>query len=116
MAAAGGCAEPFIEATVELEDTSDREGPYQVWTVIVGVDRSDAIELHYAINGGNQRNAQMRKTDDAGEDPGELYRGAIPGQDSGAVISYSVAVVRDGAVVEVDPPEGEPAFVFSVTP
>lgn len=113
---AGGCADPFIEATTALEDTSDTEGPYVVWTAVVGADRSDVIELRFSVDGGDELTATMRKTDDDGDGPGELYRGAIFGQEPGSTVRYRVAVERGGEVVALDPPEAAAPFVFSVTP
>jgi hypothetical protein len=113
---ATGCADPFIEATTALSDTADPAGPYTVWTSVFGVDRSDSVELRYRVDGGDEVTARMRRTDDPGDDPGELHRGAIPGQPAGSEISYRVAVERGGETVGLDPPESAPPFVFSVTP
>lgn len=110
-----GCADPFIEATTALSDTPDTEGPYQVWAVVVGAGRSDRVELRVDVD-GDETSTQMRRTDDDGDDPGELYRGAIVGQPTGATVRYRVAVERDGELVALDPPQDDPAFVFSIAP
>lgn len=110
-----GCADPYIESTTVLEDTVDTEGPYEVWSVAVGVDASDHLELRYVAGGADERPARMLDVEDDGDGPGELYRGAIPGQPAGTEIRYRVVVVAEGEVLAADPPGGD-TFVFSVAP
>jgi len=101
---------PFIESTTRLESTSDTTGPYVVHSVIIGVD-GEHVDLDYLID-DERRFIPVPMTAVDGE---EQFRGEIPGQPSGSVISYYVAVVRDGVRVASDPEAaGAGPYVFTI--
>ena len=119
--AAAGCADPFIEATTRVGDTSDVVGPYSVRAVVVGVASGDRVELRFNVIDGEPENfipVLMDEVDlgaDDGTTRGELFRQGIPGQPAGTEILYYVAVTRDGEVVAEDPVGGDlRPFLFQV--
>ncbi len=101
---------PLIESTTRLESTSDVVGPYVVHSVIIGVD-DENVDLDYLVDDA-RRFIPIPMTAVEGE---ELFRGEIPGQPSGTVISYYVAVVRDGVRVAADPDAaGAGPYIFVI--
>lgn len=101
---------PLIESTTRLESTSDTIGPYVVHSVIVGLD-DEYVDLDYLVDDA-KRFIPVPMTAVDGE---ERFRGEIPGQPSGTVISYYVAVVRDGVRVAADPDAaGAGPYVFVI--
>ena len=113
------CADPFIESTTVLEDTSDAVGPYTVETVAIGARSGDRIEIHHTSPEAQDGIVIMTNIGDDGDGEGDLYRGEIPGQAAPASIGYFVLLVRGDTILDRDPPaEGldGPRFVFSVTP
>ena len=110
FAAACDVSAPLIESTTRLEPTSDVVGPYVVQSVIIGVD-DENVDLDYLVDDA-RRFIPIPMTAVEGE---ELFRGEIPGQPSGTVISYYVAVVRDGVRVAADPDAaGAGPYVFVI--
>jgi len=103
-------APPLIEATTRLGATSDTAGPYVVHSVVIGVD-GEAVELNYSVDDARRFiPVPMLAADDE-----ESFRGEIPGQPAGSVISYYVAVLRDGEQVASDPDAaGAGPYVFAV--
>jgi len=116
---ATGCADPFIEATTILEDTSDIVGPYQVDVLAAGMRSSDSLEIRYTRPERPDGIATLVNVDDDGDGPGDLYQGSIPGQSAGNAIGYYIVLIRNDEIVDRDPAgdlETGPRFVFSVTP
>jgi hypothetical protein len=118
---AGGCAEPFFEATTVLRDTPDSDGPYMVQAVAIGVSRGDRVLLHFSVEGdapgafGSQ--AMVPAEDDDGVHRGERFSRGIPGQLPGTEILYFVSIERDGERVAEDPVGGEQRpIVFRILP
>ncbi len=116
---AAGCADPFIESTTVLGDTTDFDGPYVVESIAVGTRSGDRVEVRHSRPERQDGVIGMLALDDDGDGPGDLFRAEIPGQPTGSEISYYVILVRDEIVVDRDPAgEGEdaPRFVFSISP
>lgn len=116
-----GCANPFFEGTVRLQDTRDINGPYVVTTVAVGVETGDRIELLYNVVDEEPGNfiplVMFAAEDDNGAYEGELFSRGIPGQLAGSEIRYYLAIIRGDEVVADDPVGGDlRPFVFSVLP
>ena len=103
------CADPFIESTTLLGNTTDTLGPYQIQSVVLGVNETDKIEVFYnALDNDPDHYLPMLMTGIDGDGrSSELYEGAIPGQDAGTTIRYFVAVDRNGARVAEDPVGGD---------
>ena len=113
------CADPFIESTTLLGDTSDTLGPYQIQSVVLGVNETDKIEVFYnAIDNNPDRYLPIPMTGVDGDgQAAELYEGTIPGQDAGTTIRYFVAVDRNGTRVAEDPVGGDlRPFMMRVAP
>lgn len=113
------CADPFIESTAVLGETPDTIGPYEVRSVVLGINDGDKVELFYnAIDNEPSRYipVSMEGVDDDGRSA-ELYVGGIPGQEPGATVRYFVAVDRDGERVAEDPVGGDlRPFVLRISP
>ncbi|MEM9494116.1 MAG: hypothetical protein AAGC55_33530 [Myxococcota bacterium] len=96
-------APPSIEATTALAETGDTRGPYQVDAVVTGLVGGDTVELFHAAGEDAPFTAQVM----TGDDSGERFVAAIPGQPAGTAIRYFVAVQRDGQRLDSDPPAAE---------
>ncbi len=104
-----GCADPTIDGTSVLEQSTDTLGPYRVRSVIVGTLVDDKIEVFYNALDNEPAHyipLPMNPLDSDGRS-GEIYVGQIPGQASGTLIRYYVAVSRDGEHVAEDPVGGD---------
>jgi hypothetical protein len=105
----GACADPFIESTTLLADTPDTIGPYQVRSVVLGLNEGDKVEVFYnSVDDEPDRYIPlpMEGLDDDGREA-ELFVGAIPGHAAGSIIRYFVGVDRNGERVAEDPVGGD---------
>ena len=81
---------PRIIRTEQLDTTDDTVGPYIVRAQILDDMTSDrnffdrGITLHYSVGAGPIQQVPMRYSG------GQIYRGALPGQPGGGVVSYFV--------------------------
>ncbi|MCH8299259.1 MAG: T9SS type A sorting domain-containing protein [Candidatus Marinimicrobia bacterium] len=96
---------PIILDVPQLQDTEDTTD-YAVWAVISDEGSIVGANLHYSVNGGGFISISMTK-------PAEFrYESAIPGQPTGAIVSYYVeAIDNDSNVTTV--PVGAPTFSYS---
>ncbi|MCG8416305.1 MAG: hypothetical protein MJE77_00015 [Proteobacteria bacterium] len=95
-------AQPFIESTTVLSDTTDTVGPYVVQSIIVNAGGDDIVELRYFVDDQSQFIPLLMQADQ----DGERHEVGIPGRPAGSTISYYVTVLRDGARVADDPGAG----------
>lgn len=109
--ALAGCqqADPIIESTSRLGNTTDTIGPYLVETVVVNVGRGDKVEVFYNVNDQGQF-IPLRMEEQAN---GELFIGAIPGRPAGSRITYYVAVTDSDGKRLVTDPVGAGALPYS---
>jgi hypothetical protein len=116
---AASCADPFIESTTLLGNTTDTVGPYEVRSVVLGLNEGDRVELFYnAIDSSPARYIPllMEGIDDDGR-TAELYTGSIPGQETGSTIRYYVAIDRNGGRIAEDPVGGDlQPFIINILP
>ncbi len=119
MLLVASCADPFIESTTLLADTPDTVGPYQVRSVVHGLNEGDRVEIFFnSIDDTPDRYIPLRMEglDDDGRSA-ELFVAGIPGQDAGTTIRYYIAVNRNGDIVAEDPVGRDlRPFVLRITP
>ncbi len=119
MLSLGACADPFIESTTLLSNTPDTTGPYQVRSVVLGLNEGDRVELFFnAVDDspGRYIPIRMEGIDDDGREA-ELFIAGIPGQDTGSTIRYYVAIDRNGERVAEDPVGGDiQPFLIRILP
>ena len=109
-----GCADPFIESTTILADTTDLVGPYSVATVAIGTSEADRLEIRHRT-GDTDDSTTMRGD-------GDLFEGSIPAPEAAGEIAYCVLLISGDAIVDRDPGGDDTSddcggrFVFSVGP
>ena len=82
---------PFISQPNFPVHTPDPNGPYRFSVTVTDNVNVSAVELHYHINGGAVRIAQMSRADAEGD----VFVGEILGQRVGSIIEYRL-FARDG--------------------
>ena len=116
---AASCADPDIESTTLLEETTNTRGPYEIHTVIQSAQPGDKVELFYNAVDITPAHFIPLRMEPQGSDgqAADLFVGQIPGQPAGTTILYYIAVERDGSRVSEDPVGGDlRPYALLVTP